>query len=240
MPLIDHHSISSITTAMSCPRQWWGKYVLKLETVSGEAASFGSHFDQSVGAALKTKVHKEEKRQYLPNPDVEEAVRGYLSQPWSFKEAADSQYPINITPGQWGVIAEMHGLYSEIKYPIIGYIDLINRVERKLVDLKTSSAKRVSFYWPLQVLTYSEATQAQTAEIHLMTRTKVPAYYRILVPVTNESRKWAVQIVSYWIARIEEWLERGAGEELPRYPDYHCNWCAEALKCPAKNLTLEK
>ena len=234
---IDHYSVSSVTTAMSCPRQWWCRYLLKLDTPAGEAASFGSQFDEEVSKRLGCKVHKEGK----PGARVEgvdEAVAGYLSQPWAMKSATDAQLPINITPGQWGVIAEMSGLYSEIQRPIIGYIDLFDANSRTVVDLKTSSSKRTSENWALQVLLYSIAKQAREAKVHLMTRTKVPAYYEFMVPINPRSTRWAVQMMSYHIAQIERWLKDGAGDELPRTPSYSCSWCPEALECPAQNLIL--
>jgi len=234
---IDHYSVSSVTTAMGCPRQWWCKYQLKMDAPAGEAASFGSQFDQMVSKRLGCKIHKDDKPG-SPVEGVEEAVAGYLSQPWAMKSATDAQMPINISPGQWGVIAEMNGLYSEIQRPIIGFIDLFDAANRVVVDLKTSSSKRTSENWALQVLIYSIAKQASEAKIHLMTRTKVPAYYEFMIPINPRSTKWAVQLMSYWIANIERWLKDGAGDELPRTPGFYCSWCPEALECPAQSLIL--
>jgi hypothetical protein len=169
---------------------------------------------------------------------VEEAVNGYLSQPHAFRSATDSQLPIHISPSEWEVMAEMLGMYSEIPYPITGFIDLYDSNKRALVDLKTSSSKRTTFMWGLQVLIYSLATQANEARIHLMTKTKTPAYYDLPVPVTPTSQAWAMQIFAHQAALIKQWLVEGAGEHLPRIPDYYCSWCAEELECPATNIIL--
>lgn len=235
--VIDHVSVSSIGTAMSCPRQWWAKYVLKLDKPSGEAANFGSQYDQIIGKRLNTKCHKEDQMSELCE-GVEEAVTGYLCQPHAFKTATDSQVPINISPAEWEILAEMHGFYSEIPWPITGFIDLWDAKNRIIVDLKTSKAKRTTFMWGLQVLIYSLAMQSKEARIHLMTRTKTPAYYDMMVPVTQDSVRWAMQLFSHQAMQIKQWLIEGAGDHLPRIPDYYCGWCPEELHCPAGNIIL--
>ena len=235
---IDHLSVSSIGKAMDCPRSWWCSYILKKDRPSSGAAQFGSQYDQIIGKRLNTKCHKEEAVSGGLADGVEEAVNGYLSQPHAFRGATDSQLPINISPSEWGVMAEILGMYSEIPYPITGFIDLYDSNKRALVDLKTSSSKRTTFRWALQVLIYSLATQANEAEIHLMTRTKTPAYYRLPVPVTPTSQAWAMQIFAHQVALIKQWLVEGAGEHLPRVPGFYCEWCAEELECPATNIIL--
>jgi len=234
---IDHYSVSSINLAANCPRAWWAKYVLKLDMASSMAANFGSQYDQLISKKLGCKVHKDDK--IGPVADgVEDAVTGYLCQPHAFKQATDAQMPINILPGQWQVLAEMHGFYASIERPITGFIDLYDANERVVVDLKTSGSKRTSFNWALQVLIYSLAKQANQAKVHLMTKTKVPAYYEFTVPVTAESKRWAMQVFTNQANQIERWLKNGAGDELPRTPDYWCSWCPESLTCPAMNLIL--
>lgn len=236
--MIDHYSVSSINQAASCPRGWWVKYVLKQEQPSSDAASFGTQYDQVVSQRLGCIAHKESKMGGLIE-GVEEAVSGYLCQPHALKSATHAQVPINITQGQWGVMAEIHGFYAEIKHPIVGFIDLYDAANRTIVDLKTSKSKRTTPGWAMQVLIYALAKQANSARIHLMTRTKVPAYYDFNVPVTRDSYRWAMQLFTYWANQIDQWIENGAGDELPRLPDYHCSWCPEALVCPATNLLVE-
>lgn len=235
---IDHLSVSSIGKAMNCPRSWWCSYVLKKDRPSSGAAQFGSQYDKIIGKRLNTKCHKDDPITGSLAPGVEDAVTGYLSQPHAFRSATDSQMPIYISPSEWNVMAEMLGFWSEIPYPITGYIDLYDSKSRSLTDLKTSSSKRKSFMWGVQVLIYSLATQANSAGIHLMTKTKTPAYYDMPVPVTPDSQRWAMQIFAHQAALIKQWLVEGAGEHLPRVPDYYCSWCAEELECPACNIIL--
>lgn len=235
--ILDHYSVSSVTLASNCPRAWWAKYVLKLDTAPSVAASFGTQYDQLVAQSLKCNDHKGYEH-IVPLEGVQEAVQGYLCQPHAFKTATDSQVSINITPTQWAVLAEMHGFYAGIERPIIGFIDLWDAKNRRIVDLKTSSSKRTTYNWALQVLIYSLAMQAASAGIHLMTRTKTPAYYEFIVPINRESTTWAMTLMTDQINQIEGWLKNGAGDELPRRPDYWCSWCPEALTCPATNLIL--
>lgn len=235
--LIDHYSVSSINLAADCPRSWWAKYVLKLDTVSSGAASFGSQYDQMIGKRLKTICMKEEKMG-APIEDVEEAVSGYLCQPHAFLDATHSQVPIHITPNQWNVMADIRGFYAEIKKPIVGYIDLFSDKTRRIVDLKTSSAKRTNAKWAMQVLIYSLAKQANEARIHLMTRTKVGAYYDFMVPTTEANYIWAMKVFTHYANLIEGWLEEGAGDHLPQTEGYFCSWCPERLTCPTQSVLL--
>lgn len=235
---IDHYSVSSMQLAANCPRAFWAKYVLKKEQASGEAASFGQQYDQQVSARLGCKIHKEEKPVSRLVDGVEEAVIGYMCQPHALKTATDAQVPINITPSQWQLMAEIHGFYAEIKKPIIGFIDLWDAKNRVVVDLKTSDSKRTTPGWALQVLVYSLAQQANEAKIHLMTRTKTPAYYEFPVPISKQSLAWAMHWFTYQANTVERWLADGCGECLPRNPSYSCRWCPEKLECPATNIIL--
>ena len=234
---IDHYSVSSMQLAANCPRSWWAKYILKKELASSDAASFGNAYDQTISARLGCKIHKEEKP--VGHIDgLEEAVAGYLCQPHALKTATDAQVPITSTPAQWNLMAEIHGFYAEIKKPIIGFIDLWDAKNRVVVDLKTSASKRVTNGWALQALIYTLAQQANEAKIHLMTRTKTPAYYEYIVPISKQSLAWAMHWFTYQANTVERWLAEGCGECLPRNSDYFCSWCPEKLECPATNVIL--
>ena len=235
--MIDHLSCSSINLAINCPRSWWAKYMLGKSVPSSEAASFGSQYDVVVSKLIGAKTHKEEKPGSIL-PGVQEAAELYLEQGHAFKDATDSQVKIDISPGQWAYLGEMLGIPTEIKFPITGFIDLFDRETRKLIDLKTSSSKRTSASWALQVLIYSLATQATEAGIHLMTRTKTPAFYNFLVPVSDDNLRWAMNLFTFYANLIEGWIETGAGEELPRQEGFWCSWCPENMECPAKHVIL--
>jgi hypothetical protein len=235
---IDHYSVSSMQLAANCPRAFWAKYILKKEQASSDAASFGSQYDQQVSARLGCKIHKAENPASRVVEGVDEAVAGYLCQPHALKTATDAQVPINISPLQWQLMAEIHGFHAEIQKPIIGFIDLWDAKNRVIVDLKTSASKRTSPGWALQVLIYTLAQQANEAKIHLMTRTKTPAYYEYIVPISKQSLAWAMHWFTHQANMVERWLADGCGECLPRNADYYCNWCAEQLECPATNIIL--
>lgn len=169
---------------------------------------------------------------------VEDAVSGYLCQEHAFRTATQSQVPINITPGQWEMMGEIHGFSAEIARPIVGFIDLYDPATRSLIDLKTSSAKRTSWTWAMQVIIYAMAKQANSARIHLMTRTATAKYYDFLVPVNKTNIKWAMQAFTHHANMIEQWLADGAGDHLPRTPDYWCGWCPAKMDCPAQAVIL--
>jgi CRISPR/Cas system-associated exonuclease Cas4 (RecB family) len=235
--MIDHVSCSSINLAIQCPRAWWAKYVLGKSVPSSEAASFGSQYDTVVSKLIGAKNHKEEKTGEIL-PGVEEAAQMYMEQDHAFKSATDSQVKINIAPGQWAYMGETLGIPTEISFPITGFIDLLDTNSRSLVDLKTSSSKRTSASWAMQVLIYAIATQANEARIHLMTRTKTPAFYNFMVPVSEDNLRWAMNLFTFYTQQIEKWLNAGAGEELPRQEGFWCSWCPENLECPAKHVIL--
>lgn len=226
---IDHYSVSSVQKWADCPRSWWAKYILDLDLPSSEAASFGSQYDQLISQKLG--LNNEPMKELLEG--VEDAVAGYLSQPHAMKKATGAQVEIRITPEQWAIFGEMHDLCVEIKKPITGYIDLCDDLESKLVDLKTSKRAGMQGKWAFQVLIYALAKQFCQARIHLMTRTKTPAYYDYMVFVSKEALAWAITNFTFYANQIEKALEEGHGE-LARNPDFYCDWCPEKLDCPAK------
>lgn len=225
---IDHLSVSSILKWIDCPQSWWAKYVDGVDAPTTEAASFGSQFDQLVSHQLG----KGEKPENLLE-GVEDAVVGYMSQPFAMKEITGAQEKVWITPDQWAVHGEIFGISTEIFKPVLGYIDLENALRGKLVDLKTSSRAGAQAKWAFQVLIYAIERQYRSAEIHLMTRTKTPAYYQYRVPVHEESIRWAMSQFAFYAKQIENALRSGNGENLPRNADYWCNWCGD-INCVMK------
>lgn len=236
---IDHYSPSSISAWEICPRNWWANYVLGKKMEASEAASFGSQFDQLVSQRIGCPVGKQDK---LPDEwldGVEQAVDLYLCQPWALKSATVAQKAVRINPAEWAMMAEMHGLFSEIRKPIIGFADLIDDQQRLVVDLKTSGRKDARQEWAGQLIFYALAEQLSSAEVHLLTRTKTPAVYRFTIPVNDETKKWALIRFSTAIEQIERALENGAGEELVRNPGWKCGYCPEQFECPAFNMIRE-
>ncbi len=235
---IHHYSISSLQLWADCPRSWWEKYVLGNEQPSSEAASFGSQFDQVISTrlgfpAINKKTGKPEKMGPLLE-GVEEAVEGYFAQPFAIKKATGCQEKIDISPDQWAVLGEICALSLQIDKPITGYIDVSVANESLLVDLKTSKRAGMQPKWAFQVLVYAIAKQFNQARIHLMTRTKTPAYYDYMVFLTPETKKWAMMNFTYYANQIEAALRKGDSEELARNPDFYCSWCPAAVDCPAR------
>jgi hypothetical protein len=228
---IDHFSVSSVQKWADCPRSWWSKYILDMDLPSSEAASFGSQYDQLIGERLGFKSAKPVGELV---EGVEDAVAGYFSQPHAIKKASGAQVEIRITPEQWAIFGEMHDVCAEITKPITGYIDLCVDFESKLVDLKTSQRAGMNGKWAFQVLIYALAKQFCQARIHLMTRTKTPAFYDYMVFVHKATLGWAISNFTFYARQIETALVEGHGE-LARNPDYYCSWCAEKLTCPAKS-----
>jgi hypothetical protein len=243
---VSHYSVSSVNSFRNCPRGWWIQKILEQSLPSSAAASFGNQYDELVAHKLglepmdvrsrdKGKLHIT--KQNLVD-GVADAVAGYLIQPHAVKkeEAFAAQKMIHIDPSAWAILAEELGLSLDIAKPIVGYIDLISKVSlrRKITDLKTSSRKGMRADWAFQDLIYCIAENCIEADIHLMTTTKVPAYYKYPVIVNNETKAWAMKNFTYAAQAIERALKEGSGENLPAYPDYWCSWCADKLECPAK------
>lgn len=242
---VQHHSVSSILKFKNCPRSWWADKVLDLKRESSVAASFGSQYDQLIAHKLGLKpsdVREDdipiEEQELLPG--VEEAVNLYFQQPHAVKKASSAQKKISIKQHEWILFAEELGISSELKKPVIGYIDLIeqNGIQQSIIDLKTSSRRGMRSDWALQVLIYCIAEQINFGKIQLMTKTKTPAYYQYPVIVTEETKAWAMNTFAFYANQIEAALENGSGENLSRNPDYYCAWCGEELDCPAKQACI--
>jgi len=237
---INHYSVSSLETWVSCPVSWWSKYVLKETTPSTSAASFGSAFDKAVGEAfnLKPEDSREDEKEIVLSPEdkeeLEAMVNGYLSQPWAIKNPSFIQRKILVPPSHFESLTGGLGLSLSIKRPILGYIDIGSDADMKLVDLKTSSRQGMQVKWAFQLLVYALATQFTTAEIHLGTRTKKPGFFRYYVPVDKATLSWAASYFAFYASQIEAALEMGCSEGLPCRPDYYCSWCARNLSCPVK------
>ena len=240
---IQHYSVSSILKWKNCPRSWWVDKVLGMSKPPSEAASFGSQYDQLIAYKLglkpadtrgdETPIEKQELAE-----GVEEAVNLYFEQEHSVKKAIYAQKKIEIKPHEFTLFTEELGLVSKIQKPIIGYIDLLEQkgIQTSIVDLKTSSRKGMRADWAFQLLIYCVAMQIDFAKIHLCTKTKIPAFYQYSVPVTKQSKIWALASFAWYANQIEKALVNGSGEGLARNPDYWCSWCGEEQDCPARQI----
>lgn len=244
---LSHTSVSSINSFQNCPRGWWNSYVLKMKQESSVAASFGNQYDSLIAHRLGLEpmdVRERDKdkptiSQQIWLDGLEEAVDGYFEQDHAItkEEAVSTQKKIEIPVHAWSIMAEQLGLSLDIHFPIVGYVDLISQkgLTKKITDLKTSKRKGMRADWAFQLLIYCLAENCGSADIHLMTTTKVPAYYKYPVIVTDETKAWAMKKYTFIDNLIHRALEEGSGENLPCNSDYWCMWCAESENCPAKN-----
>jgi len=238
---IDHHSVSSVQLWADCPKSWWSKYVLDLSKPSSAAASFGSQYDSEISRRLGIPTIDRHTGEPIKPPEVlmegvDEAVKGYFSQPDAFLDANKAQGEVRISPEQWAIFGELHGVCVEIKKDILGYVDLENPLKSKLVDIKTSKRAVMQAKWAFQVLIYSLERQYKTAEIHLMTTTKVPAWYNYPIQINEDTLRWAILNFTFYANQIEAALESGNGENLAANPDYYCSWCPVDLSCVAARI----
>lgn len=244
---VTHYSVSSNKSFTNCAFGWWLDKVEGQKLPSSETASFGNQFDELITHRIGLTAH--DKRDFDSEKPiteqvlldgVAEAVDGYMLQPWAVKkgETLYAQKKIEILPHEWSILAEELGLCLEIKKPVVGYIDhiKIDGLRRIVVDQKTSKMKGMRYDWASQLGIYGIAENIQFGEIHLMTRTKVPAYYKYPVLIGDDLKRAVMVKFTYIANLIEKALEQGSGEMLPRTPDYWCNWCPAKLECPAKGI----
>lgn len=242
---IGHHSFSSLSTLMDCPRMFYASYVMREKTAPGEAAKFGSQFDQVV--ATKAGLLNLSDVEGPLAEGMEEAVATYMAAPGvrsMISRAKGYQTKIELTPDQWEGYADLHGAAGagRISVPYIGYIDLhgVDEVGLKkwVLDLKTSSRKGFQAKWALQSTLYGLHQGASTAHVHLLTRTKVPAVYRYQWPVTSAWVQWSLNTLGFYAKLATDVEKADSAESLPAKPDYYCSWCSQQLTCQAAKAEL--
>ena len=245
---LTHWSYSSIKTLMGCMRSWYIQYVMKEKTPSGEAASFGSAFDQNVLKAFGATVDKKEEPVKLDEEtakQVQSAVEFYAlqpqSQPW---RGCRGQVKIEITPEEWSEYADIYGVESRIRVPFIGYIDMLRQdgVQVELTDLKTSSRAEFRPEWVLQQTLYALPTRASVCHTHLLTRlkTKFGFHARRFRPL-KQTYAWAIATVGQWAEIGEQVRLAPAADTLAASPGFWCSYCPANARCEAARLqTLEE
>lgn len=258
-----HLSYSAVSQFRNCRRSWFSQHVLGKKQTSGEGASFGLAFEAQVIARLgavneKKPEEGEEDRAVLTDPAairvMDHAVETYFNSPGAWK-AGDpgttvAQRKIEITPAQWGTLADMYGAAGEIHLPIIGYIDLLRvdslGLQRVVKDLKTTKDSQFKPEWLIQTLLYAMAERAQKIAVDVLIRpqeraTKKPrpadwlpnfqtAFYEYRV--TDEALRWMMT----WIGSAASEMrvaEQSSLERMPASPGYFCAWCPEADTCEA-------
>lgn len=234
---MEHISHSSIQLFIDCPRHWFAKYVDKLITPAGDAAAFGTGFDQAIAARVVPGSEV-----VACDPDVLNAVEFYLAQPRAWDRAQDAQVKIELDPDQWAVLAEYYGSCTEIPVPLVGYVDLVRTMEdgirRELLDLKTSSRKEFRPSWSVQTMLYAAALRAARIGVHLLVRRAngsfdFAAYEHC--PNHNDYR-WVLNYVGFYANQLTEATKYACSDDLPAKPGYWCAWCPVKLECPGVYL----
>lgn len=163
-----------------------------------------------------------------------------------------AQKEVWLLPEQWEILADFYGVRSAIHLPFLGYIDFLELtgpagLQKRVVDLKTSSRKGFQLSWALQTALYALAERAQTCEAHLVVRPtpkldedgnpvqpKRPASFRAFVyrfNPTPQTFAWAMQWVGTWAEQIRRDSDVDCIESLPATPCYGCAYCPENALC---------
>lgn len=244
-----HLSYSSLNQFAQCARGWYSRRVLGKKEAAGEAAAFGSTFDQVITHRLGLTRPNEAGEIIDPlagaapdDPvaaDIRSAADYYLSQYWSWKDADSAQEPIRIEPSQWGTLADEYGAHGDIHLPLIGFIDLFRQrgIERAICDLKTSSRAGFQPGWALQTTLYALAKRARVCEIHQLVRLKRGfSFNAYRFHPDDATIRWAMSWVGAQAEGIREAQDRGSLERCPATPGWHCAWCPERGECVAQKF----
>ena len=240
--MIAHWSFSSLKLLASCPRQWYYKYVKNEQQPPGDAAQFGSAFDQRVCERLGIKPGKEDRPVELnaeAEEQMQEALTFYFAQPQAWAKADKAQAKVELAPRVWSELADIYGVPSVLHRPFIGYIDLLRHegMQKQVLDLKTSSRNDYRPEWSLQTALYALAEQASECHIHLLIRGKKElrfAAYRFRPMAATYA--WALSTIGYWADQGERIMKAIAAVEVAATPGYHCDWCPKAIECEAARL----
>lgn len=264
MNLIQNHlSFSAINQFDTCPKSWFSQRVLGKKQVAGDAASFGLAFEDGVLKTLKIPNEKEpegDDRAAVEGQmlrEVNAAVEKYLGTANSLAQCPPgtlvAQRKIEITPEQWGTMADCYGAAGEIHLPIIGYIDVLHTdpmgLRRTVYDLKTTSDSRMKETWMLQVILYALVERAQKVEIHALIKppdrpTKkprpegwVPNFQTALYAYrpTDSTFQWAMTRLAFYAGLMRQ-AEKSSLDRMPAKPSYACAWCPEKDACEARMI----
>lgn len=264
MNLIQNHlSFSAINQFDTCPKSWFSQRVLGKKQSSGDAASFGLAFEDTVLKTLNIPNEKEpegDPRAAVEGQmlrEVNAAVERYLGSANSLAQCPPgtlvAQRKIEITPEQWGTLADCYGAAGEIHLPIIGYIDVLHTdptgLRRAVYDLKTTSDSRMKETWMLQVILYALVERAQLVRIHALIKpadrpTKKPrpadwlpnfqtAFWEYRP--TDSTFQWAMTRLGYYAGLMRQ-AEKLSLERMPAKPSYACAWCPEKDNCEARMI----
>lgn len=205
----DHYSPSSLNTYQDCPRKLHYRKVLGIPELMNENLILGSavdkalerHFQSRMGQEVEATPHEifrwsvqnslKHHKDELGEEGVEKVLEGrerlsvaleqYLQEVAPYVEPVETQKKISVT-------------LKGIKTPIIGYIDLLAKVDGKLtvIDFKTSGRKSYSPYqsqinqlgiYALAVMKENGLEEPPPARLDFLIKTKNPAVHLLDVPL---------------------------------------------------------
>lgn len=232
MKQLAHLSFSSINTYRQCPRAWYLNYILGEKQPPSEAASRGQQFDQQVAHSLG--LGKPVSEPLIER--VQEAVEFYAAN-GGWTRADQAQREIRITPNQWEVYSALYDVDYQIHLPIIGFIDLWRRDDSglrvELCDLKTSERNDFRPDWALQCTLYSLVERAYRWSVHLLTFTKALKLHRYSYRPTDETYRWAMNLIGETASRIASTSTERIIDKIPATSGYQCKWCPRQTSCEA-------
>ena len=254
--VLDYLSASRLKTWQSCRRQFYYRYVERIQTPTAPALFIGQAVHEILRlhnwSRWKDEPHdsallREELRHYWEreaplarvawkSQDDEAAAQ---VQAWAMLEAYFEQSPVSRTEKPEGVEVRVEcELGGRGIPPLIGIIDLVRPVG-VIVDYKTAARTPGTALAELQhatqlacyALLYREATgQTETGfELHHLIKTKVPKIIISTFGPMSSARE------SELFFLIDDYLEGIAGERWIPSPGQHCSWCDYAKQCRAQS-----
>lgn len=281
--ILNHLSYSALAEFARCPRGFYAHRILGKPQVSGSAAAFGHMFEDAVtsalGATLCPKRHERAPKAapVAANPipaalmvaneepvndeiqsEVLTAARVYAESEGAVARregrVIEAQKEVWIEPATWGMLADFHGVHSDIHLPLLGYIDLLvtdSLVKRTIIDLKTSTRAGSQSGWWMQLGLYALAERAQRIEAHLLIRPAPrdpdkPEPKRPAKPRPHRTAFYGVNPTPAFFAHVMTWVGAQADgirracdsslERLPATESWACGWCSLSAECEAYAL----
>lgn len=258
---IQHWSATSLNMIARCPRQWQARYIWGRKEAPGAARVQGraQHDTQEYNFARKIETGADLPTEGLIElfhdvswPKALEEVGGPGEVQWD--DGPEEQralgalmvkaYRENVSPRvepeavEQKISVDVHGL----PVPVIGYVDVVQKGGRPIIDLKTSKSKRTTLKpeWRLQGRIYQLA-YGVPVDWHVVTKAKTPTTWTGLdepgllqvVEHAEETRNMVRTLSSlanhymtvYGID--QDWPQTGV------LHDWACGWCAYKSDCPA-------
>ena len=249
--LLDYLSASRLKCWQACRRQFFFRYVERIETMTAPALFIGqqvheclkslnwarwksepfdadqlrAEFDESWNRGLESESVPWKKEGDEANAKA---------QAWAMLETYFAESPVPYSETPEGVEVEVDCHLDRFGIRLVGIIDLV-RLGGKIVDYKTAARAPSSGSGPEQHATqlaaygtlYRSATgQTESGfELHYLIKTKVP---KILVSTLAPMSE---RLESELFRLIEDYLKGIAAEAWIPSPGQHCSWCDYASEC---------